>query len=277
MDDGTGIPTGSGPRGGGLIAASRSWALLPPLLLLACAVAVSLTGSNRDLFHWINGWSAATGENYWALLTIFSDGVMSFALMMPWIRRRPANIWAVLLASILFTALGQMTKHLINVPRPPRVIPEHAMNVIGPVYVRNSFPSGHSSMAFAMAAVWSLTCRTGWMRLALMLLASLIALSRVVVGVHWPLDVFAGGVVGWLFGWIGLLAAERTPWGYGRTAQRLMGAGMLACGLVLFFPYCGFISVLWEQRTVAAILLLIGTREYAGLYACESGGRLADG
>lgn len=274
MNDGAQGGDGSGGR---LIKAHRGWALAPPLLLLACALAVLLTRSNRDLFTWINGWPQVTGENYWALLTILSDGVMSFALMLPWIRRRPSNIWAVLIASILFTVLGQMTKRAISVPRPPRMIPEHAMNVIGPVYVRNSFPSGHASMALAMAAVWSLTCRTGWIRLALILLASLVALSRVVVGVHWPLDILVGGATGWLFGWAGLLAAERTPWGYGPAAQRLMGAGMLACGLVLMFPYCGFASVLWEQRTIAAILLLIGTREYAGLYSGASGRRLSDG
>jgi hypothetical protein len=46
---------------------------------------------------------------------------------------------------------------------------------------------------------------------------------------------------------------------------------MLVCGLVLFFPYCGFTSILWEQRTLAAILLLVGAREYAALFAKDSG------
>jgi membrane-associated phospholipid phosphatase len=251
--------------------AHPSWTWVPPALLLLAAAVVAFTHSNKDVFLWINGWSDVTGENYWALLTIFSDGVVSFALMLPWIRRRPESIWALLLSAVMLTVLSQITKHTMDIPRPPRRIHPDVINVIGPTYVRNSFPSGHASMAFAMASVWSLTCRTGWVRLSLLFAASLVALSRVVVGVHWPLDVAVGAAVGWLIGWAGLLVAERTPWGYRLKARRLTGGAMLVCGLVLFFPYCGFTSILWEQRTLAAILLLVGAREYAALFAKDSG------
>lgn len=66
-----------------------------------------------------------------------------------------------------------------------------------------SFPSSHAANSAAVAGfIW---LETGWaIGLPLTLLSILIAYSRVYVGVHYPLDVFAGFLLGWavaLFVW----------------------------------------------------------------------------
>ncbi len=61
-----------------------------------------------------------------------------------------------------------------------------------------SFPSGHAAISFAMAEVISVyepRLRTG-----LYLLAILISLSRIYMGVHYPLDVLFGALFGWGIG-----------------------------------------------------------------------------
>lgn len=59
-----------------------------------------------------------------------------------------------------------------------------------------SFPSAHATVAFAMAfAIFIQDRRWG---AALLLLAALVALSRVAAGVHYPTDIMAGAVVGFL-------------------------------------------------------------------------------
>ncbi|HEX9295177.1 MAG TPA: phosphatase PAP2 family protein [Polyangiaceae bacterium] len=62
-----------------------------------------------------------------------------------------------------------------------------------------SFPSGHAAGSFALAFfVLTLHRRAGAILVAL---ATLIALSRVALGVHYPSDVLAGALLGSIFGW----------------------------------------------------------------------------
>ena len=68
-----------------------------------------------------------------------------------------------------------------------------------------SFPSGHTCASFASAfAIYK--CKEvfpkKW-RIAAMVLATLIALSRLYVGVHYPTDVLGGLIVGLFSGWAG--------------------------------------------------------------------------
>jgi membrane-associated phospholipid phosphatase len=58
----------------------------------------------------------------------------------------------------------------------------------------HSFPSGHATTSFACATV--LAFAVPRRRLPLLLLAAAIAWSRVYVGVHYPLDVLAGALLG---------------------------------------------------------------------------------
>lgn len=65
-----------------------------------------------------------------------------------------------------------------------------------------SFPSGHTATATLMA-----TLTAGWLPalgLPLLAWASLVALSRVVLGVHYPSDVAAGALLGGGSGWLAL-------------------------------------------------------------------------
>ncbi len=57
-----------------------------------------------------------------------------------------------------------------------------------------AFPSGHAAFYFALAGViWLLNKKWGWRFAAA---AALMGLARVFAGVHWPLDIVGGAIVG---------------------------------------------------------------------------------
>jgi undecaprenyl-diphosphatase len=76
--------------------------------------------------------------------------------------------------------------------RPPLVYPEPRPLVHVPH--SGSFPSGHATAAFACATV--IAWRAPRLAFPAFVLAGAIAWSRVYVGVHWPLDVLGGAVLG---------------------------------------------------------------------------------
>lgn len=108
---------------------------------------------------------------------------------------RPALRQAALLmlAAVLFSYLtGECIKHLLQRPRPFETIADAAL-LVRPVYTY-SFPSEHAANAFAAALVlWRKLRGLTWL---LFLLAPAMALSRVYVGVHYPLDILAGSLMG---------------------------------------------------------------------------------
>ena len=60
----------------------------------------------------------------------------------------------------------------------------------------NSFPSGHTTAAFAMAMGWQLASEKKWLKIFGWIFAVLMGFSRLYVGVHYPTDVLAGALIG---------------------------------------------------------------------------------
>ena len=63
-----------------------------------------------------------------------------------------------------------------------------------------SFPSNHAANSFAFATVLSYFYDKN--KIILFSIASVIAFSRVYVGVHYPMDIFFGGLIGYSISWI---------------------------------------------------------------------------
>jgi len=62
----------------------------------------------------------------------------------------------------------------------------------------NSFPSGHASRGFELAALFDRKGKK--ISVLLYTYAVIVALSRLYLGVHYPLDVLVGGTIGWATG-----------------------------------------------------------------------------
>ena len=62
----------------------------------------------------------------------------------------------------------------------------------------NSIPSGHTTSAFAAGVSWFFCAKNRWLKVSSLFAAAAMGFSRLYVGVHYPLDVLAGVLVGTL-------------------------------------------------------------------------------
>jgi undecaprenyl-diphosphatase len=121
--------------------------------------------------------------------------------MAAWVPRLRPAAWQLLLV----VALSQVVvdfglKPFVARDRP--FIADSAVRVVGYQPTTQSFPSGHSTTSFAAATVLSYAVRGRGLALA-WLLAAGIAFSRIYIGVHYPLDVAAGALLGVALGvWV---------------------------------------------------------------------------
>ena len=125
--------------------------------------------------------------------------VMTLVGIVDWRRRGDAtSVWFLLTVGLGVILINNSLKLLIMRDRPPV---EHLVGAAG-----SSFPSGHLSAAaacwMAMSLVvgrWPARTWRPWVSAAAVAIASAVAASRALLGVHWVSDVVAGLAVGW--GW----------------------------------------------------------------------------
>jgi undecaprenyl-diphosphatase len=149
---------------------------------------------NSALAHRDGAQDVAQAFNAWAIfvLVIVAGAIWFFGRPGGSDRSKLAAVSAALAALVALlgnVVLGSIWFHhrpFVDHPQQTLLLVKHAPD--------NSFPSDHTSLAFAVAfAVLVFHRRLGAL---LVLLAACIGIDRIFVGVHYPIDVLAGMLVG---------------------------------------------------------------------------------
>lgn len=162
--------------------------------------AQGIPGANNDHTFW---WLV---DYYGELPTWVTISLAAFALGLSWtdsFRRklgafRPHLVFFLTTAALAPGLIGQGLKAIVNRPRPGDGLGFFPLFAFGPSGQDNSFPSGHTAMAFVLFALVFLIPGANRRLRALagagfFLWGAAVGISRVVWGAHYPSDALFGG------------------------------------------------------------------------------------
>ena len=182
--------------------------------MTADQIAYSIEEWNKDAFEWVNsGLSNVVFDIVmpivrqpvvWVPLYIFFAAFFYFNF-------KKQTIYILLFAGVTIFISDQLSAHVLKfIFQHPRPCSDFTMAGrvrmlvdCGPGF---SFPSTHATNHFALAffLISVIGKKIKWLTPALIFWAALISIAQVYVGLHFPLDVICGGVLGSLIGyWMG--------------------------------------------------------------------------
>ena len=165
------------------------------IFLLSAALAYQHTMSSFEtaIFRSINDLPANLGPLMLAITELGSivivGGLIAAAVIAGWWRLALVFIGAIGAVQVISTA----AKIVVGRERPEYVL--QAVNLYGPVESAMGFPSGHTATATVLALVIASQLPAKW-RWFVVVWVGAVAISRVYLGVHAPLDIVGGICVG---------------------------------------------------------------------------------
>lgn len=168
-----------------------------------------LLAHDRELFVYLNGLGDEKYDSFWVFVTSELNWVPVFIVLLIAVffkipKKRVFRVLGVLIILIAFALLfTEGIKELVQRLRPSQEISLNGIIRVFKEPANYSFFSGHASTSFAITTFLVLTLRKQlWWISFLFVWPLLFAFSRIYVGVHYPLDVFTGALVGVLIAFL---------------------------------------------------------------------------
>ncbi|MCJ8014788.1 undecaprenyl-diphosphatase [Paenibacillus sp. KQZ6P-2] len=156
---------------------------------------MSIGQLDYQLFHTVNEWASSASYLNSVMIFLAEDAFYLFCigLLVYWFTRSDENRRMVVesaIAACLGLAISWILGQMFYRDRP---FAAHTVNQLIDHAANASFPSDHALGAFILATSIALFRKEG---IVWLILAGLIAFSRVWTGVHYPGDVVAGALIG---------------------------------------------------------------------------------
>ena len=175
-------------------------------LIVAVIIAIGtgiliLTLGKNGSFQLINSNHNEYADQFFKYFTHYGDGLMWAPLGIYCFFYRRKYFIAVVAGVLISTFLAQLLKRVVY---PDELRPISYLSEIFPVHIvdgvtmrkAHSFPSGHTTTAFAMALIMAYMVNNKVWSVIFPLFALLAGYSRVYLAQHFPTDIFAGMCIG---------------------------------------------------------------------------------
>ena len=215
------------------ISISSPWFWGMPVFALVSMLLIGLTGTNQPLFLYLNHALYIPVESIWINITLYGDAAMVMVLMLPLTAKRPDLVVKSFIAALIAAFFLHGFKEFLSVPRPPAIFPAELFNQLGHQFSASSFPSGHAAAPFTLASMIIFLVSDTRIRSAVIIYASIIALSRIATGVHWPIDILGGMFFGWFAAYLSMKLFPTS--GNNLIAQRIVAVILLLAVIHLVF------------------------------------------
>ena len=168
--------------------------LMAALTVLGLFVAANPTSAwEASAFHTVYDWPIGLKPFMLACTMLGSTWMVAAVAVRLFALKKTRLSLYVLLVALTSYAISEVTKHIVGRARP--------FSALSFVLSRDAtatgmgFPSGHTAVATAVALVLYRFMPKPW-RYTVPVWIALVGLSRVYLGVHWPLDVVGGFLLG---------------------------------------------------------------------------------
>lgn len=187
------------------------------ILMLILALVLKLFFTKEQLFLAVNLNYNSFADHFFKMMTHVGDGFMFIAivLLLLFVEYRKAIL--AFMVYLISSQIAQFLKRVLfeEVPRPKKYFEGiQELHFVDGVQVHNmmSFPSGHTTSAFALAAFLTIISKNKNLGFIYLVLAVLIGYSRMYLAQHFYEDVLMGSIIGVMSTFITCYFLLRTDW-----------------------------------------------------------------
>jgi len=177
-------------------------------ILLLLAIVLCLW-SKKDIHIFINNRYNTFFDYFFKVFTVLGDGIFVAAVAVAFIFISVRKAFFIGLSGVFAGIIAQFFKKIVfpSVLRPKAYFKDiYELHFIQGVNVHsyNSFPSGHTTSAFALFIVLAYLAPKKWMKIVALVAALLVAYSRMYLSQHFLIDVYFGSIFGIISGLLGI-------------------------------------------------------------------------
>lgn len=162
-----------------------------------------LKNLDREIFLYLNSLNTSWLDPIMKALSSFWVWyIVAILLIIFLIKKFKHKFWIPLLVSIICFAITDQSSNLIK-HSVKRYRPSHNLEISDKVHTIDnykggmySFVSGHACNSFGLAFISLLFLRNKKWTIFILIWAGIVSYSRIYLGVHYPADLIAGGILG---------------------------------------------------------------------------------